>query len=133
MPKWSQRWTTKSVELDEGAGIEEKIDAFVGGQLAGVVLAAGCVSSPPPRRDAFETAIQLVENIGAMRVSVAVRFSPGSCVTSVAGDWDMLEESWGRTVDRDGCGVGLRGTAKIVTSTCGGLNLSVTRSQIGKG
>ena len=55
MPKSRQRWVTELVELVEGAGVEQQLDALARGQLAGLVLLADallaaaelCCRKPP--------------------------------------------------------------------------------------
>jgi hypothetical protein len=47
MPKSVQRWTTKPIELDEGAGVEEQVDALARRELAGLVLLRDALGAAP--------------------------------------------------------------------------------------
>jgi hypothetical protein len=50
----------ETIELQEGAGIEEELDPFAGGELPGPVLALDSLTAPAESR-AF---IQLIELLG---------------------------------------------------------------------
>ena len=88
MPKSGQRWVTSGVELDEGAGVEQQLDALARGQLAGVVLLGDALGAAAQPRGG-----QALAELGQAGVVVGRRLARACLfITTRPSGWD--DRAW---------------------------------------